>query len=262
MKRYLKVYKKLLAINFSNLIVYRTNFVNNILASLSWGGLILIQMLLLTSRSNNSFGWSRDEILLFTGIFSTIISIFHMFITPNFEMLSRNINLGKLDHMLLKPLDSQFLSSVWLVNYATFIRLILSIVFTGYFLNRLSFSLTILNVGFYLILLLLGFVVLYSLWLLVISLLFWFTRLTNIVELMFSITGMSRFPGEMFSQFSRLLFFLIFPILFIVFVPTKIFLGRYQFNDLPFLIFIAIVMSYGSRKFWLFALKHYTSAGG
>lgn len=261
MNRYLRVYKKLLAINFSNLIVYRANFVNNILASVSWGGLVLIQMLLLTSRSNNSFGWSRNEILLFTGIFSTVISLFHIFITPNFELLSRNINLGKLDYLLLKPLDSQFLSSVWLVNYATLIRFILSIIFTGYFLDKLNFSLTILNLSFYLILLLLGFVVLYSLWLFVISLLFWFTRLTNIVELMFSITGMSRFPGEMFSQFSRLLFFLIFPILFIVFIPTKIFLGRYEMNDLLTLIFIAVFMFWGSRKFWQFALRHYTSAG-
>ncbi len=249
-------------INFSNLIVYRANFINNILSSISWGSLIFIQMLLLTSRMQSGFGWSKDEILLFTGIFSVLISVFHMFITPNFEMLARNINLGKFDHILLKPLDSQFVVSLWLVNYATFIRFIISLIFTGYFLSKNGIALNFRHLIFLTVLLLLGFIILYSLWLFVMSLLFWFTRLTNVVELMFSITGMSRYPGEMFSSFSKLLFYAIFPLIFIVFVPTKIFLGKFQLYELLMQVGLALAMFIGSRKFWKFALKSYTSAGG
>src|SRR4051794_7125311 len=122
MERYFKIYRKLLKINFAALVIYRGNFVNSIISSTLWGALTLASILLLTYNQKTIYTWTKDELILLTISYSILIGIFHTLFSRNFERLSQLVYLGQLDSLLIKPIDTQFLVSVWLINYSSIIR--------------------------------------------------------------------------------------------------------------------------------------------
>ena len=75
---------------------------------------------------------------------------------------------------------------------------------------------------------------------------------------MFVVIG--RFPLNSFSFSLRIFFSVIIPIAFITTIPSEVFLGLSQLWKILLEVFVATVFLITSRKFWLFALKFYTSA--
>lgn len=260
MKRYLNVYRMLLHLNFSALVVYRANAINNILGSFVWGAFSIISMVLLTARTPVLFGWTRNEILLLSGVYSLFIGIYHLLFSRNFERLTHLIRLGMLDAILTKPLDSQFLVSMSMVNFTSVIRVILGFGFTWYILAVAHipvapFELLLFSLG-----LVIGIILLYSLWFIIATLIVWYPDLSNLIELLYSFSSMGKYPREMYGHLNGFLFLFILPLTFMVIAPTKALLVRLTMVDVFGLVGFAAVLFFISRAFWKYALRSYTSA--
>lgn len=260
MKKYLRVYKTLLQMNLSVLIMYRAHFYNSLIASIAWGVFSLFSIVLLTSKTSMVFGWSREELLLLNGLYGIIIGFYHVFFSRNFERFSTIIHFGQLDSILVKPIDSQFLLSFWLVGYATFSRVAIAILYTWYISKLLHIVPTVYSVGSIIVLMIFSILLLYSIWYSIITFTIWHTRLSNLTELMFTITGTARYPQEMLHQLTMYIFVFLLPLTFIINVPARAYLGRMQYWDIAGLIVLSVSLFIFSRKFWKFALKFYTSA--
>lgn len=262
MKRYLRIYKKILQMNFSALLAYRANFVNSILSSMGWGIFSILSIILLTSRTSHIYDWSREEVLILAGAYSIFIGIFHMLFSRNFETIAYTIHLGRLDSMLVKPVDSQFLLSFLIINYTSAFRIILGLVFIVYMVVINNIQISFLNIVGFLLFMVIGLLLLYSLWFIVISLTIWYTRLTNLIDFLYTATGTARYPSEIFRELRNYLFFFLLPLTLVLNTPTKTLLGKVTLVDITELIIFSIVFFYLSRRFWKFALKFYTSASG
>lgn len=260
MRRYLSVYITLLKLNFATLTAYRSNFVNSIFSTIAWGMFSIIATFLLTARTPVAFGWRREEIILLAAAFNILIGVFHALFSRNFERLSRLVNFGQLDRVLLQPIDSQFLVSLWEVNYANLLRVFIGAGLMLFLIEQLNVAISFGDVLAFALLLLVGLILLYSIWLCVATLTIWFTRLSNIVDLMYSVTGMARYPQEMFRQLADYIFFFLLPITLIIVTPTKALLARATTSDVLLLFLCAFGLLYIGRKFWQFALRSYTSA--
>ncbi len=260
MKRYLRVYHTLWKMSLETLIAYRANFINSTVASFAWAVFSFISIFLLTSKTNTIYGWSREEIILLTCGYGILIGVFHTLFSKNFERMAEIINFAQLDPILLKPMDSQFFLSMRWINYAASIRIVLGISFLFYFMHALSIGLTWFSVVTFFILLIIGIVLLYSIWFIAATLLIWFPRLSNVIELMYTISGMTRYPGEMYKNASSYLFLFLLPITLIVTTPVKFVVQRASIIDIASLCMFAIIFFVFSRKFWKFALRFYTSA--
>ncbi len=258
-RTYVVVYLTLLKLNFSALVAYRSNFVNNILSSVAWTAFSLLSILLLVARTPTIYGWRREEVLLLTAGYSILIGIFHTLFSRNFERLSKLVHFGQLDSVLVKPIDSQFLVSVWNVNYTTLVRVPIGVIFLGVLLSRLGINPHNMHVLLFAFYLTVGLVCLYSLWFSVLTITIWFPRLSNIVDFMYSVSSISRFPREMFREFSAYLFYFLFPLMFIIVTPVKSLLGRVSVFDVAGLVGSAVLLFSFSRWFWKFALRYYTS---
>lgn len=258
MLRYFRIYKKLLELNWSVLIAYRSNFINSLISSIVWGGFTILQMLLLTSRVDSLFGWSKNDIILLTCVFNIILGVFHLLFSRNFEYFSRIVHLGQLDTFLLKPLDSQFLLSFRYINYTSIIRVFFGIGLALFFMRgRLP---TFMDIALFIFFAICGLIVLYSIWYLVTTLTIWFSRLTNIVDVLFTMSGLTRFPPEMYREFSFYLFAFLLPLVLVIATPTKYLLHRPDIFSSISLVIFSIVLFLASRWFWRYALKSYTSA--
>ncbi len=247
-------------LNLDSLFIYRANFYNSLIASVAWGIFSLFSIVLLTSKTNMVFGWKRDELLLLNGLYGIIIGIYHVFISRNFERFSNIIHFGQLDSLLVKPIDSQFLLSFWLFGYATISRVIIAIIYTWYISNQLHISPTIFSVLSIVVLMIFSLLLLYSIWYIVITITIWQTRLSNLTELMFTITGTARYPQEMLNQLASYVFVFLLPLTLIINIPAKAFLSRLQSWDVIWLVTLSVGLFIVSRKFWKFALRFYTSA--
>ena len=90
--------------------------------------------------------------------------------------------------------------------------------------------------------------------------LIWFPRLTNIIDFLFTIDGMARYPSEMIKKLNPIILFFILPFTLSVATPVKVLVRGSFDGDIIYLIIISVGMSVVSRLFWLYALRHYTSA--
>lgn len=260
MKRYVRVYLTLIRLNAQSLIVYPANLYNSLIAAIAWGFFSLYSVVLLTAQTKGAFGWGREEILLLNGIYGILIGIFHTLFTRNFERFSSVVHQGKLDSVLIKPIDSQFLLSFWEFGWVTISRVLIALGYVIVLSRSLTLRTTAMDIALFLLLGAIGILLLYSIWYMVITLTIWFTRLANLVELMFNITGISRYPRSMLAQSTGYAVWFLFPLLLIINIPTKVFLNRLDASEVVLFILLAILIFFGSRMFWKFALRFYTSA--
>lgn len=206
------------------------------------------------------FGWKREEILLLNGIYGIIIGFFHMLFSRNFERFSELIHFGQLDALLVKPVDSQFLCTFWLFGYATVSRIIIATSYVIYIANLLHITFSLIHVASFIGVTLISLLLLYSIWFISITFTIWFSRLNNLVDLMFTITGIARYPQEMLRQLVSYVFVFLLPITLIITLPTKTYLERLRTEDFILLTILSFVFFVFSRRFWKFALRYYTSA--
>jgi ABC-2 type transport system permease protein len=260
MKKYLNIYRALLHLNFSAVVVYRVNAINNIVGSTVWAVFSMASIILLTSRTTSVFGWTRDEILLLTAVYSLFIGIFHTLFSRNFERLPYLIRLGMLDAILTKPADPQFLVSTSIINFTSIIRILLGIAFTWYVISIAHITVTLPIIGLFCIGIAIGLLLLYSLWFIVATLIVWYPDLSNLIEFLYSASNIGRYPREMYSQANQFLFLFVLPLTFMVIAPTKILLAKLTLFDSLGLVLFALAFFVGSRYFWKFALRFYTSA--
>ncbi len=260
MKRYLRLYMVFLRFSYLNFSVYRANFINSTISTVGWGFFQLIWIHLLTIRTKSAFGWSREELIILAILYVIVIGLFHFLFTRNFDRFSRIIDRGDLDFLLLKPVDSQFIATNFIQSYPNLVRIILGVIFLISYIQLTHMKITLLGSVGFIFFIIFGIILLYSLWLFYCTLLIWFPRLTNIIDFLYTIDGMSRYPAEMMKGLSFIILIFILPFSLTIASPTKILIRGVLDGDVFGLLMLSVIMFIISRIFWKFALRHYTSA--
>ena len=260
MKRYLRIYKAIITINFAYLLAYRANFINSVLSSMAWGIFNFIWIGLLTSKSSHVFGWRTDELVIITIGYVLLTGIFYSLFTRNFENLSRIIDRGELDSILLKPMDSQFQVSMMRISFSSLIRTVMGGGLLIWWIATHHYPVAFIEVFGFVALMGVGVVMMYSIWFIFLTVLIWYPNLGNMVELLYTINGFARYPIEMLKN-TRLVALLIFvPMALIVSTPAKALLEKNAWGDIALLCGISALLFVLSRVGWKYALKSYTSA--
>lgn len=260
MKRYMKVLWIIIKINSSTMLAYRANFYNSALITVGWGVISIVSIVLLTSKTPHVYGWTRQELYLLTGIYSIIIGIFHMFFSSSFERFARTISIGELDSYLLQPLDIQFFLSIKTFRPLTFLRICIGTAFTVYMLQVMHTVINLLLVSFFILFIFCGVILLYAIWFLIITLTIWYPTLTNLVDFLYQISNLGRYPPSLILYTKNIIVFLLIPLTLVASVPARFVLGKVSALEIVGLVGVTLGLFIVSRLFWQFALKHYTSA--
>jgi ABC-2 type transport system permease protein len=105
-----------------------------------------------------------------------------------------------------------------------------------------------------------GGVILYSLWFLIAATSIWFVKTWNATEVLRAVLAAGRYPLSAYPATLRLLFTFVLPVAFLTTVPAELLLGRVAAPMLLLGLALACGFFVSARAFWLFALRHYTSA--
>ena len=260
MRKYLTIYRSFFKFSFMNFTTFRAYAVNSIMATVGWGAFQFIWIQLLTVRTKSAFGWSRDELVILAILYIIVIGIFHFLFTRNFDRFTTIIDRGELDFLLLKPVDSQFIATCFWINYSNLIRTFLGIVLLITYLHIRQITLPLMGIAGFLVFIVFGIMLLYSLWLFYCTLLIWFPRLTNVIDFLYTINGMARYPTEMIEGIRNFIVLFLLPFSISISTPVKVLVRGTLQGEVAGLIVLSIGMFVFTRFFWKFALRHYTSA--
>jgi len=259
-KRYLRIYRAILKINLVYLLTYRANFINNIVSALGWGAFQIVWIVLLTGKRGTAFGWTQDDMIFLTLGYFMVLGIFHFIFTRNFDTFSRIVDRGELDAILLKPIDSQFHSTMRIVNYANLVRAIVGIVLIIIWSSLKHYHMSPIDIVFFCIYVGVGVMTMYSIWLIFVTMIIWYPNLSNMVDLLFTINGFARYPVEMVRNSGKIALYIFIPLLLSISAPIKILIHKNATQDIITLTLICIGLFMFSRWLWKWALRYYTSA--
>ena len=260
LRKYLKVYKKFLHTSIASELEYKTNILIDIItAILSLIGSIFLLSIFFQNNSSVG-GWEFEQALIIQGIYTILNGITNTWFNPNLTEIVKHIREGTLDFVLLKPIDSQFFISFKKITPSGILEIMLGFLLLIYCIriNQINFNLSFLTLCF--ITIICSICILYSLWFFISTTTIWFVKTWNATEVLRSFLYVGRFPLNSFSFTLRIFFSVFIPIAFITTIPSEVFLGISQFWKIFLEIIVAIVFLVTSRKFWLFALKFYSSA--
>ncbi len=259
-RKYLKVFTKFLHTSLASEFEYKTNIlIDLITAILSLIGSIFLLSIFFTNNVRLG-GWQFEEALIIQAIYTILNGITNTWFNPNLTEIVKHIREGTLDFVLLKPIDSQFFISFKKINPSGFLEIILGFCLLLFCIriNQINLNLSFLTLS--LITIICSICILYSLWFFISTTTIWFVKTWNATEVLRSFLYIGRFPLNSFSFTLRIFFSIFIPIAFITTIPSEVFLGISQFWKIFLEIIVASVFLITSRKFWLFALKFYSSA--
>lgn len=260
MKKYFAVLMLLWKLNLASLFAYRANFINSFLINFGWGVVSITQIVILTNRTNNVYGWSRYELYILAGIYSVVIGLFHMFFSSNFERFARIMHRGDMDGYLIKPIDPQFLLTCTLLRPLHFFRILLGIGFIIFVLRLLHITTSLIDITGFVLFVIGGVAILYSFWMLVITLTVWFTNLSNLSDMLYNVSNISRYPSALLLKTGNILLFILIPLTLISAVPGQVLIHKVSSIEMVGVVFFATTLFFIARKFFLYALRSYASA--
>ena len=260
LKKYTKIYLLFLFTSLASELEYKENLIIDfITAILSLIGSIFL-LTIFFQNTNDIGGWKFEQALIIQGIYTILNGITNTWFNPNLTEIVKHIREGTLDFVLLKPIDSQFVISFKKIAPSGILEIILGFVLLIYCLSLNQINVNLEFIFLSIITLFCSIAILYSLWFLISTTTIWFVKTWNATEVLRSFLYIGRFPLNSFSFSLRIFFSIFVPIAFITSIPSEVFLGLAQFWEILLEIVVSGIFLIFSRRFWLFALRYYTSA--
>ncbi|HGY5539655.1 MAG TPA: ABC transporter permease [Prochlorococcus sp.] len=260
MGRYLLSLKRFWATALAGQLEYQANMLIDLLAMVgSLAGSIFV-LSLFFGQGRELGGWSWEAALVVQGIYTFLDGVSSTWLRPNLSAIVTHVREGTLDFVLLKPIDSQFWVSLRIMAPAGLPEIGLGLVLIVWAASRAGASLSLGTSLVAVLMLFVGGVILYALWFVIAATSIWFVKTWNATEVLRAVLASGRFPVSAYPPTLRLVFTLVLPVAFLTTVPAEVILGRAAMPMLALGMFLAVLFFLGSRAFWLFALRYYTSA--
>jgi ABC-2 type transport system permease protein len=257
-------YLKLLVIFYRYSIVkeleYRVNFLSNAAMSIFWLGWGVVSVSVFFLHRNRMGDWTFPEVLMVVGLFTFFNGVMESLLRPNVGAVIEQIRDGTFDFVLTKPVNAQFISSLRNIIVWRLVDVIIGLGLIMYALGELHVSPTFDQIVFFGGMLISGTVIVYSIWLVMVSLAFWFVKIDNITELFYAFYEAGRYPVTIYRGAVRVLLTYLVPIAFVTTFPASALLGRLDQTTMLIGFVFAVGLFILSNRFWNFALRYYSSA--
>lgn len=239
---------------------YRANFLANLLSTVFWAAMAVVTLQIYFYRTDAVGGWSFYEVLALLGVFTAVHGFIDFFLQPNMSRLVDHIRKGTLDYVLTKPIDSQFYVSFRHLVFWRLADVVLGLGMIAYALIGLQVMPDWRDLILFGIIFTAALAVVYSLWMGMMTVSFWAVKVDNLSFLFTSFFETARFPVSVYKGALRFVLTYLFPVAFITTYPAAAIVGRLGWQEGAVSVLVALACLALSRRFWRFALAHYTSA--
>ena len=259
--RYLSLYAALWRNSVIRELGFKANFLMWIVVEGLWFALQLTFIGVLYLHTESIGSWTKWQVVALVGTSHLIQQLFTAIFLTNLTALSEHIRTGKLDFMILLPVNTRFLVSFRQVDLGGFVNAVGALCVIGYALHRLNHTPGVAQIIGFLALIAVGIVIHYSLMLMLSATSFWTVRAQGIVWGYYNLFNIARLPDEAFRGAFKAVFTFALPMLLVSNVPVKLLVDKLGSPlEILLLVTLAALIFIASELVWRTALKRYTSA--
>jgi len=255
-----RLIRTFIKVNVEMSLAYRSEAVIEFLLDLMWLGWELLSLQIIFWNTQSLGGWNKGELIALMGVLTLVNTFMSALIWPNTEFFNAAMHDGSLDYMLLQPVNSLFLVTFSRISIWRIADLIVAIILVVTGFNLAGDVVTPFNTVTFLLLMVSGSLVLYSLWLILIAFTFWFTKFDNNVTILQALTDTGRYPVTVYPWWLRIIVTFIVPIGLATSIPVQALRGDLNLGQV--LVFLAVSMAAlaVASQVWRFGIKRYSSA--
>ncbi len=262
MLRYLDIYWVMLRNSLVREMHFKANFLLWMLVELLWftGQIAFLEVLF--QHVNQLGDWSKWEVVLLVGTHQIIAQIFQAFFYVNLTNLPELVRTGRLDLLLLLPVDPQFAVSTRQFGLDNLLNALVGLGIVLFSLTKLGIHPSPSQIFLYTGAVALGVTIHYSILLSLNVLTFWTVRAQGLVTAYFHLLGIGRYPETVFHGTFKVIFSFLLPVLLVANVPAKALTRTFENPTVGILELAAAsaLSLYASRRLWTHALRRYASA--
>lgn len=261
MTRYLHLYAALWKNSVVREMGFKVNFLLWIVVDTLWFALQLTFMGVLYSHTERIGDWTKWQVVLLAGTAHFIQQVFTGLFFNNVTNLSEHVRTGRLDFMLLLPVNTRFIISLRHADLGSVFNIALGLAVVAYACRQLGLAPGPLEIAGYLLLCGCSVLAHYSLMFMLASVSFWTVRAQGIVWGYYNLFQLSRWPDAAFRGGFKAFFTFVLPMLLVSNVPAKLLAGIVQSPvNVGLLVALSVACFAASEAWWRFSLKRYTSA--
>jgi viologen exporter family transport system permease protein len=262
LRRYIEIYSIMLRNSLIREMSFKANFLLWMLVEVLWFVGQIVFFSIIFANVDRIGDWTKWEVVLLIGTHQMISQLFQAFFFVNVAAIPELVRTGKLDSMLVLPIDSQFAASTKQFGLDSIVNAIVGGVVVCVSLSKLNYVPTPTSVVLYLIAICFGIAVHYSIMLCLAAVSFWIVRAQGLVYGYFNFMNVARYPDAIFPRLFKFIFGWIVPVVIVANIPARLLIKSFgQSGPLMFQLVVASTVVFClSRAFWSFALKRYSSA--
>jgi ABC-2 type transport system permease protein len=259
--RYAGLYGALWRNSVTREMGFQANFILWLFVELLWFALQLSFNSVLFLHTDSIGTWTKWQVVMLIGASHFIQQLFQAFLLVNCSQLSELVHTGKLDALLLLPVNTRFLVSLRHVDLGGFVSAASGLAVMVYAARQLHFVPSTLQVFGFALLCLVAILVHYSIMFLMSTISFWTVRAQGLVMVYYNLFSIARLPDAACRGAGRFVFTLTMPILLVSNVPVKMLLGTLGSpSEIGLMLAFAGSLYLVSNVVWLTALRRYSSA--
>lgn len=255
-----KLLSAFLKVNIQMALAYRADTVVNILLNIMWLGWELLSLNIIFSNTITLGGWGLGELIALLGVFRLVNTLMIALIWPNTEKFNQSIRDGSMDYTILQPVNSMFLVTFSRITVWRIWDLVLAIILIIVGINMAGDITTPLNILTFILLAITGTLIIYSLWIVLIALTFWFTKFDNNVTILQALLDAGRYPSTVYPVWLRVIVTFVIPIAVATTIPLQALRGELEPSRILLFIGVSIISFWIATKVWKLGLKQYSGA--
>jgi len=241
---------------------FKLNFLLWMLVEVLWfmGQIVFIEVVF--SYVGGIGGWSKWEVVLLIGTHQLIGQLFQAFFYMNLANLPELVRTGKMDFMLLLPVDTQFMVSLKQFGMDNVVNALVGAGFVIFSLWKLSILPTLSQILLYVVAVVCGILIHYSIMLVFSVASFWMVRSQGLIYGYYSLFNIGRYPDTIYRGAFKLVFSWLIPVIIVANIPSRILIHATE-NPWPLLLELmaaTLFMVGATRLLWNSALRQYSSA--
>jgi ABC-2 type transport system permease protein len=262
LRKYGEVYAIMLRNSLIREMSFKANFLLWMLVELLWflGQIVFIEVIF--AYADRIGDWSKWEVVLLIGTHQIIGQIFQAIAYANVVNIPELVRTGKMDFLLLLPVDAQFAASLKQFGLDNLVNALVGVAFVIFSLWKLALMPSALQVALYLVAILLGVVIHYCIMLALASASFWIVRSQGLIHGYYSLFSIGRYPDSIFRGIFKFFFSWMIPVIIVANVPARV-LARaagIPAAGILQLLAVAALLFLATRWLWRVALRRYSSA--
>lgn len=266
MLRYLRLWLAFARYDLTRELAFRMNFVLKITVEALWLGVLLVFWQRVFVHTPVVASWTEDEYLFFVGFYFALGAVVETFFLSNCGEFADLIRSGDLDFYLLKPIDEQFLITCRNIEWSSAPTILLGAgVMIFALLHNPQWTFDPVRAFLFLLLFACGTAMAYSFLVVLTSSSVWLVRNQSLYEVWWLFTTLWRYPREIFRSTwwavpIGFVFSFIVPVMLVTNVPAHTMVRGLEPVKVAYTVLAALLLLYGSRRFFRMALRKYRSA--